>query len=79
MTDDIDMQAITKTHDRRRAMIEALNAGNDLIMIRNLSGYDPLLPQRALYWIRQAIKNGELTESRVFEAAKRIMSLKNQA
>jgi beta-N-acetylhexosaminidase len=79
MTDDIDMQAITKTHDRRRAMIEALNAGNDLIMIRNLFGYDPLLPKRALYWVRQAIKNGELTESRVFEAAERIMSLKNQA
>jgi len=79
MTDDIDMQAITKTHNRRRALIEALNAGNDLIMIRNLFGYDPLLPKRALYWIRQAIKKGELTESRVLEAAKRIMILKNQA
>lgn len=79
MTDDIDMQAITKTHDRRRAIIEALRAGNDLIMIRNLFGYDPLLHRRALYWIRQAIKNGELTESRVFEAAERIMSLKNQS
>lgn len=76
VTDDLDMEAITRTHNRRRALIDALKAGNDLIMIKNLFGYDPLLPKRALYWIRQAIKNGELDESRVLEAGNRVSNLK---
>lgn len=78
VTDDLDMEAITTSHNRRRAIIEALNAGNDLIMIKNLFGYDPLLPKRALYWIRQAIKNGELEESRVIEAGNRVANLKSR-
>jgi beta-N-acetylhexosaminidase len=76
MTDDLDMEAITTTHNRRQALIAALKAGNDLIMIKNLFGYDPLLPKRALYWIREAIKNGELEESRVLEAGNRVANLK---
>lgn len=78
VTDDLDMEAISATHDRRRAVIDALKAGNDLIMIKNLFRYDPLLPKRALYWIRQAIKNGELEESRVLEAGSRVMKLKDR-
>jgi len=78
VTDDLDMEAITTTHNRRRALIDALKAGNDLIMIKNLFGYDPLLPKRALYWIRQAIKNGELEESRVLEAGNRVAKLKSR-
>jgi beta-N-acetylhexosaminidase len=76
VTDDLDMEAITRTHNRRRALIDALKAGNDLIMIKNLFGYDPLLPKRALYWIRKAIQNGELEESRVLEAGNRVANLK---
>lgn len=78
VTDDLDMGAITATHNRRRAVIDALKAGNDLIIIRNFFGYDPLLPKRALHWIRQAIKDGELDESRVLEAGNRIINLKNR-
>lgn len=78
VTDDLDMGAITATHNRRRALIDALKAGNDLVMIKNLFGYDPLLPKRALYWIRQAIKNGELEESRVLEAGNRVANLKSR-
>lgn len=77
VTDDLDMDAIRATHDRRRAVIDALKAGNDLIMIKNLFGYDPLLPKRALHWVRQAIKTGELEESRVLEAGNRVMNLKS--
>jgi beta-N-acetylhexosaminidase len=78
VTDDLDMEAITKTHNRRRALVDALKAGNDLIMIKNLFGYDPLLPKRALYWIRRAIKNGELEETRVLEAGNRVANLKSR-
>ena len=78
VTDDLDMEAITTSHSRRRALIDALKAGNDLIMIKNLYGYDPLLPKRALHWIRQAIRNGELDESRVLEAGNRVVNLKNR-
>src|SRR5690606_31722899 len=44
VTDDIDMQAMSRVMRRREALVEAIAAGNDLIMIKNLFNYDPLLP-----------------------------------
>ncbi len=41
MTDDLDMAAISEVADRRQAVIRAINAGNDLLMIGNTSDYDP--------------------------------------
>lgn len=79
VTDDLDMGAISHLFSRRQALIKAIAAGNDLLMIKNLFGYDPLLPHRAVTWIRQAIARGELDESQVFEAAKRIRNLRLQA
>lgn len=79
ITDDLDMGAVSCTHNRRQAVIEAIKAGNDLLMIKNLFGYDPLLPKRALSWVRQAIKNGELNEDWVLAAAERVRKLKQDA
>lgn len=76
LTDDLDMDAVRATHNRRQAIIGALKAGNDLLMIKNLVRYDPLLPKRALLWIRKAIKSGELQEQEIIAAANRIRSLK---
>ena len=76
MTDDIDMDAIRHHMNRKQAVIQALAAGNDLIMIKNLFGYDPLLPQHVIRWIRKAISQGILTEAQIEAAAARVRAIR---
>lgn len=79
VTDDIDMDAIGNLMSRREATIRALAAGNDLIMIKNLFGYDPMLPQRVVRWVRKAIDRGVLTEAQITAAAARVRAVREQA
>jgi beta-N-acetylhexosaminidase len=79
MTDDVDMDAVRHLMSRSEAVVQALAAGNDLIMIKNLFGYDPLLPQRAVRWVRKAIARGILTEAQIMSAAARVRAIRRQA
>lgn len=79
ITDDLDMDALRLSMGRQAAFVRAIAAGNDLIMIRNLFGYDPLLPRRALRWVRRAIAHGLLTEAQVLAAAERVRAARRQA
>jgi len=79
MTDDLDMDALRCTMGRRAAFVQAIAAGNDLILIRNLFDYDPALPRRALRWVRRAIASGSLTEAQVLAAAARVRAARRQA
>ena len=79
MTDDIDMDAVSSFMRRKEAFVQAIAAGNDLIMIKNLFGYDPLMPQRAVRWVRKAIARGILTEAQIMEAAARVRAIRLQA
>ncbi|MFT4075774.1 MAG: glycoside hydrolase family 3 N-terminal domain-containing protein [Asticcacaulis sp.] len=78
VTDDLDMGAISQVMSRGEAVIEAIAAGSDLLMIKNLFGYDPLLPQRAVGWVRKAIAQGTLSQSQVMAAAERVRTLRGQ-
>lgn len=78
MTDDIDMEALSQRMGRREALVAALAAGNDLIMIKNLFGHDPLLPQRAVGWVRRAIAEGVLTEAQIFASAARVRRIREK-
>ena len=77
VTDDLDMGAVSHLMSRKEAFIQSLAAGNDLLMIKNLFGYDPLLPQRAVGWVRQAIAQGRLRRAQVIAAAERIRALRH--
>jgi beta-N-acetylhexosaminidase len=79
VTDDLDMGAISHLMNRKEAVVRALAAGNDLLMIKNLFGYDPLLPQRAVGWVRQAIAKGILSKAQVMAAADRVRAMRCQA
>ena len=75
-TDDLDMGAVSRILGRKQAVVQAIRAGNDLLMIKNLFGYDPLMPQRAVGWVRAAITRGILTEQHVIDAADRVRSIR---
>jgi beta-N-acetylhexosaminidase len=79
VTDDLDMGAVTQIMGRKDAVVQAIAAGCDLLMIKNLFGYDPLLPQRAVGWVRAAIARGVLTETQVMEAAERVRAIRRRA
>ena len=79
VTDDIDMGAIRKVQNREEAFVQALAAGNDLIMVLNLVGYDPLMPERAVDWVRVAIKAGTLSEAQVMASAARVRAIRRRA
>lgn len=79
MTDDVDMDAIRHLMSREEAVVQALAAGNDLIMIKNLFGYDPLLPEHAVRWVRKAIARGVLTEAQITAAVARVRAIRRQA
>ncbi|WP_319528846.1 glycoside hydrolase family 3 N-terminal domain-containing protein [uncultured Cohaesibacter sp.] len=76
VTDDIDMDAVRHFMDRKDAVIQALAAGSDIVMIKNLFGYDPFLPQRAVRWIRQAIRDGRLSEDAIMASAERVQAMR---
>lgn len=79
VTDDLDMGAVSQLMSRREAFVQSLAAGNDLIMIKNLFGYDPLVPQRAVGWVRAAIRQGRLSKPQVIAAAERVRAIRRQA
>jgi beta-N-acetylhexosaminidase len=78
MTDDLDMAAIAKTIDRREAVIRALAAGVDLMMIRNVTNFDPDLPRSIEDWVGQAIATGRLQRTEIAASAARVRSLRAQ-
>ena len=76
MTDDLDMQAVSALMPRRQAVIDAIAAGNDLLMIRNAGDFDPDLPRTVVAWVREAVAAGELSRSRIAQAALRVRQLR---
>ena len=79
VTDDLDMAAIGRSMGRRQAVVRAIAAGNDLLMIRNLFGFDPLLPSKIVVWVRAAISEGLLSEQQVIAAAARIRAMRRNS
>jgi beta-N-acetylhexosaminidase len=78
MTDSLDMDAVLHFVSRRDAVIKAISAGNDLLMIKNVGLFDPYLPQNAMVWIREAIEAGILHESDIVASADRVRKLKQE-
>jgi beta-N-acetylhexosaminidase len=78
MTDSLDMDAVLGFVSRRDAVIKAIAAGNDLLMIKNVGLFDPYLPQNVVSWIRDAIDKGLLRESDIANSANRVRELKQQ-
>ena len=79
MTDDLDMAAIRNSYELPDAIIRAINAGNDLILLSNSADPDPDLPVAVIESVKQAVASGKLPASRINESAARIAALKTRA
>ncbi len=79
ISDDMQMGAIVEEYGLADAAIEAIKAGVDIVLLANQQGeYDIQRVYRVRDAIAQAVRDGELSEERIYESADRIESLKRK-
>ena len=76
MTDDLDMAAIRSNYSLNDAIVRAVAAGNDLILLSNSLEPDPDLPLAAIAAIKAGVASGRIPAGRIEAAAQRIAALK---
>jgi beta-N-acetylhexosaminidase len=74
ITDDMTMGAIEKNYSIGDAVVRSFQAGSDIILVCH--GYDKEL--EAIKALKEAIKNGKITEDRLNESIYRILMLKRR-
>jgi len=80
ISDDMQMKAITDEYGLEDAIVRAVNAGVDIILLSNnaTDEYDEQLPYKAYEIIEKAVADGGISEERILEASVRINNLKKQ-
>jgi beta-N-acetylhexosaminidase len=78
MTDDLDMGAVGYGFARRAAIVQALQAGNDALMVRNRTNYDSALPASIASWISEALADRTLSIDALTKSAERVRKLRNK-
>ncbi len=79
ITDDIDMKALVDQYSRHDILVGAFNAGIDIVIAsNNISEYSPeeFFTDRAIVF--NAVKAGELSESRVTDAYNKVTQQKQK-
>jgi beta-N-acetylhexosaminidase len=79
ITDDIDMKALASEYSRRDILINAFNAGVDIVIAsNNIDAYKPdqFFVDRKIVF--DAVKTGEIAESRIDEAYTKVIALKQK-
>src|SRR6266568_937544 len=69
VTDAMSMSGLTLYFTQEEASVRALEAGADLLL-------KPADPDAAMRGVRDAVKNGRLTEQRVVESARKVLAAK---
>lgn len=79
ISDDMDMKAITDNFGRKNALVLAINAGVDIIVLsNNISEYNPDSYFEARKMIYDAVQNGEISIDRINQTYEKIVSLKTK-
>ncbi len=82
ITDSINMGAISENYKTKDAIINAILAGNDMIIISiNKTTTDKITKTKVTYetvikTVRDAMQDGQITEERIDESVKRILAWK---
>ncbi|MFA6252011.1 MAG: glycoside hydrolase family 3 protein [Candidatus Paceibacterota bacterium] len=78
ISDDMQMGAITDFYGQENAAVKAINAGCDMLIVsNNIKVYDEEAPSKIINGIYQAVKDGKISEKRIYESYNRIQKLKN--
>ncbi|MCC5791103.1 MAG: glycoside hydrolase family 3 protein [Legionellaceae bacterium] len=74
ISDDLQMHAISRAYSMPKAMVAAIHAGCDMLIIANQ--IDRHTPEELLHFVETAVHNGQLTEAQLDEAIYRVQRLK---
>jgi len=74
MTDALDMDAIDTVYSAEEAVLMAIEAGNDVILVGAHIG--PQIHRRAMQAVVDAVANGYIAEARIDESLRRILKTK---
>ena len=80
VSDDMQMNAIASNYGFEEAVIRAINAGCDILVISNnsTSVYDDQLPYKTIDVINNAVKEGKISLEKINASYDRIIKLKKQ-
>ncbi len=76
MTDDLDMAAIRSSFALPDAVVRAIAAGNDIILLSNSLKPDPNLPVVLIAAVKDAAASGRIPKGRIEQSVERITRLK---
>ena len=76
ITDDLDMGAIRQNFDLEETVIQAINAGCDILLFSNRTKHNPNLADDINKIIKNAILDGLIRPSRIQQSYDRIIKLK---
>lgn len=80
VTDDLYMKGIIDKYEIRDAVVLAINAGADILLMGNniSTGFEAERPFKVVDMIFEAVKAGEIDQARLIESHDRIEALKNK-
>ena len=74
ITDDLKMMAIQLHYNMKKAVVKAIEAGNDIIMI----GLPYKKVNKIIKFIVKEVKNGRIKEERINESLNKIIKIKEK-
>jgi beta-N-acetylhexosaminidase len=78
VTDDLDMGAIRERYSIEQAAVMAVEAGADLLIIANTKNPDPMIADRTINSIAEAVASGRIPRQRIEAAYQRILASKRK-
>jgi beta-N-acetylhexosaminidase len=75
VTDDLQAAAITQRYGADEAILLALEAGNDLLLLANQQVYEPGVVKRVVSVVLGAVAHGRIPSSRIEEAWSRVQPI----
>ncbi len=79
ITDDIDMKALTSQYPRHDILVNAFNAGIDIVIAsNNISTYKPNQYFTDRKIVLDAVEKGEISIGRINEAYEKVVALKEK-
>lgn len=78
ITDDLLMGAVKNNYSLEESIIQAVLAGNDILLFSTTFYNEELIPALVVETIKQAVDDGIITEERINQSYRRILELKTR-
>lgn len=76
ITDDMQMNAISENYSLHDSIINAINAGNDILIFGNNVKYDKDIAKKFNDIVFNAVKHGKISQNRIEESSNKIIKIK---